>query len=174
MKWLDDGIPKSGRRGIWVYYMFRGKQRRRRYVKPRDPRTPGQVGSRADFGAATSAYSKRLTEEQRKNCRRHGAKLQTRVRLWQSGPLTGQQFYIRRARARARIINRIAPGPRQGRDSKGGGRGLRAVATPQASQSQRVTRPASKFRRTRIVGPRGQSRRARGHARSAGAKKSTS
>ena len=174
MKWLDDGIPKSGRRGIWVYYMFHGKQCRRRYVKPRDPRTPGQQHSRADFRATSSAYSKRLTEEQRENCRRHGAKLKTRVRLLQSGPLTGQHYYIRRARARAKSISGLALEPRQGKDARRPARGLRVVPISQASKSQRVTRSAPKSGRARIGGPRGQSRRARGYARKAGARISAS
>ena len=173
MKKLDDGIAKSGRRGIWVYYMFRGKQRRRRYVKPRDPRTPGQLRSRADFGAATNAYShsKELTEEQCERCRRAGAKLRSRARLWQSGPLTGQQFYIRRSRARAKTIRGLALARREGKEATRAGRGLRAVVISRASQFQGVTRPSFKSRRVSIVGSRGQSRPAKGYARNVGAKR---
>lgn len=48
---------RSGRRGQWVYYMRGNKQCRRRYVCPRDPRTPGQLRSRQTFGAASKAWS---------------------------------------------------------------------------------------------------------------------
>ena len=47
MKMLD--IPKSGRLGKWVFYMRGRKQCRRRWVQPKDPRTPGQLESRGAF-----------------------------------------------------------------------------------------------------------------------------
>ena len=49
------GVPKSGRFGGWVYYVVGGKQRRRRYIKPKDPRTPKQLASRAAFAGAVGA-----------------------------------------------------------------------------------------------------------------------
>ena len=94
--------PKSGRLGKWVYYMRNGKQCRRRYVKPRDTRTPEQLRLRAAFGATSKAYSQVLTEEQRQECRAAGAKVRSRPRLAQSGPLSGQQYSIRRKAAEAR------------------------------------------------------------------------
>jgi hypothetical protein len=72
---------------------------RRRYVKPRDPRTPGQLRARAALAAASKAYNWTLTEEQREACRAAGEKLQTRPRLYQSGRLTGQQYHIGRETA---------------------------------------------------------------------------
>ena len=98
----SDGILKSGRCGKWVYYVRNGKQCRRRYTKPRDPRTPEQLRLRAAFGAASKAYSQVLTEEQRQECRAAGAKVRSRPRLGQSGPLTGQQYLISRNSAEAR------------------------------------------------------------------------
>ena len=94
-KCLAPGL-KSGRCGDWVCYMRDGKQQRHLYVKPKDPRTPRQRLWRARFSAASKKYSHSLTEEQRQACIAAGAKLQSRPRLGQSGPLTGQQYSIRR------------------------------------------------------------------------------
>ena len=92
---LDPAI-KSGRCGDWVWYMRGRKQWRHLYVKPKDPRTPSQLYWRGRFGAAAKRYSQTLTDEQRDACIAAGAKLQSRPRLGQSGPLTGQQYSIRR------------------------------------------------------------------------------
>ena len=93
-KCLAPGL-KSGRCGDWVFYLRDGKQQRHLYVKPKDPRTPRQRLWRARFSAASKKYSYSLTEEQRDACIAAGAKLQSRLRLGQSGPLTGQQYSIR-------------------------------------------------------------------------------
>lgn len=45
-----------------------GKQRRRRYAKPRDPRTAKQRLWRARFGSASSDYSAVLTDQQQDAC----------------------------------------------------------------------------------------------------------
>ena len=95
-------VPKSGKWGKYIYYMRNGKQCRRRYTKPRDPRTPEQLRLRAAFGAASKAYSWALTEEQRQECRAAGAKVRSRPRLAQSGTLTGQQYSLQRKAAEAR------------------------------------------------------------------------
>jgi hypothetical protein len=87
---------KSGRCGDWVWYLRDGKQRRRLYAKPRDPRTPAQRYWRAKFGAASSKYSHSLTQEERRACILAGSKLRSRPRLAQSGPLKGQHYSIRR------------------------------------------------------------------------------
>jgi hypothetical protein len=73
------------------------KQSRRRYVMPRDPRTPGQMRARAALGAASKAYSDcwEVTEEERRQLRAAGSKLWSRRRLGQRGRLTGQQVLIR-------------------------------------------------------------------------------
>ena len=87
---------KSGRCGDWVWYMRGRKQWRRLYVKPKDPRTPEQRHWRARFGVASNKYSQSLTDEQRDAYIALGTKLRSRPRLGQSGPLTGQQYAIRR------------------------------------------------------------------------------
>ncbi len=76
--------------------MRRGKQIRRFYLRPNDPRTPAQLRSRARLSAASRKYSNSLTEKQRDACIAAGAKLRSRPRLGQSGPLTGQQYSIHR------------------------------------------------------------------------------
>ena len=90
---------KSGRCGDWVWYRRGSKQWRHLYVKPKDPRTSGQLRCRARFGVASRQYSQSLTDEQRAACIAAGAKLRSRPRLGQSGPLTGQQYSIRREMA---------------------------------------------------------------------------
>jgi hypothetical protein len=57
-------IPKSGRCGDYVFYMRRGNLCRRRYVSPRNVRTPARRRTRGAFGAIAKAWSERLTEEQ--------------------------------------------------------------------------------------------------------------
>lgn len=101
----DDGVLKSGRHGKWVYYLLGNQQHRRRYVVPKDPRTPGQLRARAAFGTASKAWSRseRLTADQRKAWRAAGAQIQSRPRLCQSGPLTGQQYFVRRNCIKERI-----------------------------------------------------------------------
>ena len=82
---------KSGRCGDWIWFVRYGKRIRRPYVRPRDPRTPAQLRSRARLSAASKNYSYSLTEKQRTACISAGAKLRSCPRLCQSGPLTGQQ-----------------------------------------------------------------------------------
>src|ERR1039458_7637166 len=60
------------------------------------PRTFKQERWRARFRAASSKYSQSLTEEQRDACIAEGAKLRSRSRMRQLGPLTGQQYSIRK------------------------------------------------------------------------------
>jgi len=91
-----DPATKSGRCGDWVWYVRGNKQWRHLYVKPQDPRTPKQLHWRARFGAASKKYSHSLTDQQQDTCIAAGAKLRSRLRLRQSGPLTGQQYSIRR------------------------------------------------------------------------------
>lgn len=86
---------KSGRCGDWVWYLRGTRQWRRLYVKPKDPCTPTQRRCRARFGAASMKYSRSLNDAQRHACALTGAKLHSRPRLGQSGPLTGQQYAIR-------------------------------------------------------------------------------
>jgi hypothetical protein len=97
-----DRTIKSGRCGDWIWYLRGGKQRRRRYIRPADPHTLAQMESRGRLSAASSTYSHYLTEDKRRACIAAGAKLQTRRRLGQSGPLTGQQYWIRKGSKRQR------------------------------------------------------------------------
>jgi hypothetical protein len=92
---LDPTI-KSGRCGDWVWYVRGNKQFRHLYVKPQDRRTPRQLHWRARFGSASKKYSSSLSQEQRDACIAAGAKFRSRPRLAQSGPLTGQQYSIRK------------------------------------------------------------------------------
>jgi hypothetical protein len=97
---------KSGRCGDWVWYVLRGKQRRRRYAFPKDPRTLAQLRSRAFLTAASMKYSLSLTDEQRRACIAAGAKVRCRPRLGPSGTLTGQQYLVRAQYAHARAVSK--------------------------------------------------------------------
>ena len=98
--------PKSGRWGDWVYYMRGKTQCCRRYVVPRDARTPAQLRCRAALSAASKAWSesRRLTEEQRQACRSAGAKMKTQRRLGQRGTQTGQLYFVGRECAGRRNV----------------------------------------------------------------------
>ena len=98
-KCLDTTI-RSGRCGDWIYYVRNGKQNRRLWSRPRDPRTPLQLQCRARLVAASKRYSQRLPDGQQDACIAAGARLQSRPRLFQSGPLTGQQYWVRQECAR--------------------------------------------------------------------------
>ena len=89
-----DRALKSGRCGDWIWYLRGRKQTRRPYVRPKDPHTLAQMEYRGRLSAASSIYSQYLTEEERHACIAAGAKLQSRRRLGQSGPLTGRQYWI--------------------------------------------------------------------------------
>ena len=144
MRTLD--IPKSGRLGKWVFYMRGRKQYRRRWVKPRDPRTPGQLRSRARFGAASKAWSwsPRLTEESRRDWRVAGAKVRSRPRLAQSGKLTGQVYFVGKNCAKERIGREMLLRPAGSEKAEGSRK--KAPAASQARLSQRVTRSARELR----------------------------
>ncbi len=117
---LKDGRPMSGRSGPYVYYMRKGKQRWRRNVRNRDPRTFAQLRSRAVFGAASRTWSQGgpLTQEQRKTWRAEGAQTRSRPRLGQSGKLTGQMRFVGRnstkdQRNRGLLLDPGQPGHRE-------------------------------------------------------------
>ncbi len=86
----------SGRFGDYVYFVRNGKQFRRRYVVPTDRRTPGQLRTRATFGAAAKywSHSDQLTDQERQAWETAANQVQSRPRLEQSGPLTGQQYFV--------------------------------------------------------------------------------
>ena len=102
--------------------MREGKQIRRPYLHPHDPRTPAQMRARARLSAASKKYSYSLTEKQRNACIAAGAKLRSRPRLGQSGPLTGQQYSIHRQYAL----------------QKAHGNAIRTVIAPQVPQPQKL------------------------------------
>jgi len=77
-----------------VWYVYKGHQWRRRWFKPYDPKTPKQVYWRARLAVASKAYNEVLTDEQQDACIAAGAKRKTRPRLGQSGPETGQQWWV--------------------------------------------------------------------------------
>jgi hypothetical protein len=115
MKALE--VPRSGRDGEWVYYMRGSKQCRRRYVHPKDPRTAEQLRQRAALSAASKAWSRsgQLTEPGRQACCVVAAELQSRKRLGQSGPLTGQQLFVRQNCDRDGVGRETRWEPRQGK-----------------------------------------------------------
>lgn len=118
---------KSGRCGDWIWYMRGGKQCRRHYTRPKDPRTLAQMLCRSRFGAASRRYSRSLTDEEREACIAAGAKLRSRPRLAQSGPLTGSQYWVRKDSAHAKM--NVKP--------------TKTKSAPQLPQPQRVTRSTS-------------------------------
>ena len=89
----------SGRFGDWVYWVSNGKQHRRRYVRPKDRKTPGQLRTRAIFGAASKYWSNSpdITEQDRDAWEAAANQIQSHPRLDQSGPLTGQQYFVGQA-----------------------------------------------------------------------------
>ena len=80
------------------------KQCRRRYVVPKDPRTPPQLRVRAALGAASRSWShsRQITDQERDTWEASANQVQSRPRLAQSGPLTGQQYFVGRQCAKAR------------------------------------------------------------------------
>ena len=91
---FDETPRKSGRCGDWVWYWRDGHQWRRLWVKPFDPQTAKQRAWRAGLAAASKAYTEELTPEQQADCIAKGAQRQTKPRLEQSGPETGQQYWV--------------------------------------------------------------------------------
>jgi hypothetical protein len=117
-----DPARKSGRCGDWIWFVRHGKQIRRPYVRPHAPRTPRQLRSRARLSAASRKYSHSLTQKQQHARIAAGAKLRSRPRLGQSGPLTGQQYSIRK----------------QYSLQKAHGNTIKAALAPQVPQPQRL------------------------------------
>ncbi len=91
MKVLD--IPKSGRFWDRVFYTIGGRVYARRYVVPARRRTGATGRARGSLGAMAKLWRDLLTEGQRLNWIAAGAKVQSRPRLEQSGPLTGLQHF---------------------------------------------------------------------------------
>ncbi len=76
--------------------MRAGKQYRRPYAKPHDPRTRKQRDWRRGLSVASKQYRSLLTQQEVNACIAAGAGLHSRARLYQSGPLTGQQYWVRK------------------------------------------------------------------------------
>jgi len=174
--------PKSGRRGCVVYYMRGNKQCRRRYFIPKDRRTPAQLRVRAAFGAASKAWShsERLTGEQRDAWYAAGEKIQSRLRLGQSGPLTGQQHFVGRNCSSARVGQDMLwepparAGEEETRSKKEERRRQKAEAASQAAQNQRFARSTSGTRRGCPIVTPAQGRNGMGRARKAGTRMAVS
>ncbi len=134
----DSGLW-SGRCGDYVWYVVRGQQRRRLYVKPNNPQRRRQQRWRTRFGAASRNYSASLTDEQQQACIAAGAKVPCRPRLGPSGVLTGQQYSVRgelasgAARRRKQTARATQVARRQGLTKK---------YTSEVPQPQALTRSA--------------------------------
>ena len=143
----------SGRSGPFVYYMLNRKQCWRRYGIPKDPRTPAQKRSRAAFRAASTTWSQAgpLTVKQREAWYADGAKRQSRSRLGQSGPLTGQQNYIGRNSTRKQRDYQLLSRPPQRGQAEVKNKRLKSELTVQVSQSKPIMRAMSGTRRVHTV-----------------------
>jgi hypothetical protein len=106
-----DTTRRSGRCGDWVYYWRNGKQIRRLWSRPHDPRTPLQLFWPARLGAASKRYSQGLTGGQQDGWIAAGARLQSRPRLTQSGPLTRQQYAVRQECSTKAAVGARSAGP---------------------------------------------------------------
>ena len=96
-------IPRSGRDGAYVYYMRGRKLCRRRYFIPTNVRSAARRRARGAFGAIARAWSRVLTEEQRRAWNAAAAKVRSRPRLWQAGWRSGQTHFAGISNARSRI-----------------------------------------------------------------------
>ena len=136
-------IPKSGRNGDFVFYMRRKSLCRRRYVVPRNVRTAAQRRTRGAFGAIAKAWRERLTEEQRRAWVASAARVKSRPRLWQSGPLFGEMHFEGINSARARIGREMLFWPPE-----------RVVFGPNPVQGLTLSRVNGRIRlRLRVSGP---------------------
>jgi hypothetical protein len=143
----------SGRSGPFVYYMRKGRLCWRRYVVPEDPGTARQRRSRAAFRAASKAWSQDqpLTDKQRDAWYADGAKRQSRPRLGQAGPLTGQQNYIGRNSTRKQRDYQLLSRPPQQGQAKAKHKRLKSELAVQVSKYQPITRSTSGTRRAHTV-----------------------
>lgn len=100
MKKLD--VPQSGKIGMAVSVKTRYGLIQRQYVIPKDPKTPGQLRSRANMGRF-SAYWRVLTPEQSIAWRISGRSTLCRSLLGKASFLTGSQLFNKINCARAAI-----------------------------------------------------------------------
>jgi len=155
---------KSGRCGDWVFQVVRGKQFRHLWKKPRDPRTPSQLQWRGRLTAASRKYSHALTDEQMNACIAAGAKRRSRPRLGQSGPLTGQQWWVR-SQCSGEAEGAVRSTLRSAATEDGN-----AQTAAKALQTKGVFTPTWDTRRSASLAPPGQHRRNTRRARPAGRK----
>ena len=155
---LDRAI-KSGWCGDWIWYMRGKTQCRRRYARPKDPESLLQMRARARFGAASKRYSQSLTDGQQDACISAGAKVRSRPRLGQSGPLTGQQYWVSKDYARLKLQSKAtklrfatqAPQPQRfTRSTSGPHRGMSGVSPDQRRRATRL-RPSRRGRYSGII-----------------------
>ena len=92
MKIID--VPQSGRLGTFISFRNRYGQFRRRYVVPKDPRSPAQMGVRSRFGRVSARW-RVITDEQRAAWTAAAREIASRSRLGKSGPLTGCQLFVK-------------------------------------------------------------------------------
>jgi hypothetical protein len=92
MKIID--VPQSGHLGTFVSFKNRFGQFRRRYVIPKDPHTPAQMGVRSRFGRISARW-RGLTDLQRTAWIAFAARVSSQGRMGKSGPLTGCQLFMK-------------------------------------------------------------------------------
>jgi hypothetical protein len=97
------GIPKRGRSGPVVFYQRGGKQYVRRHVPAKDLKTTAQRRVRDILKAVAKGYGHWLTEPEREAWDAGAEQLQSRPRLGQSGPLTGEMLFVKLTTPRALI-----------------------------------------------------------------------
>jgi hypothetical protein len=92
MKILD--IPQSGKRGLNVSQGGRYGQISRALVIPTNPRTPAQMQVRSILSSVAKRWDT-ITEPQRQAWIAAAAQVQSKSRLGQRGPLTGNQLFMK-------------------------------------------------------------------------------
>jgi hypothetical protein len=86
--------PQSGKLRTFISVRSRRGQFQRRYVVPKDPRSPAQLGVRSRFGRVSARW-RVLTDEQRAAWIAAASEVASRSRLGKSGPLTGCQLFVK-------------------------------------------------------------------------------
>ena len=92
MKIID--VPQSGKLGTFISFRNRFGQFRRKYVVPKDPHSPAQMGVRSRFGRVSARW-RVLTDEQRAAWNAASGQVSSRSHLGKSGRLTGCQLFVK-------------------------------------------------------------------------------
>jgi hypothetical protein len=154
----------SGRCRGYVYWWRKGRLHQRRYVIPRDPRTPRQRRSRAAFRRAAKAWSQNqpLIQAQRDAWYVAAAKIKSRPRLGTSGFLKAPQHFVGSNALEERWgLPLLLEPPKGGRKYAEGSR-QNTESSAQAQQPQRLVRPTWEPRRACAVAAPSQHRAAKG------------